>query len=114
MAMFAVSLAFAWPAAKAQPEVTPAATPQRPRAAAVTPPPIFANVRYGPDERNVTTSEKPSLDARDNWFRPDSGCLRRKNLELTIPPLRHGTPDPRLLNIVMADEHVPWELLFHR
>lgn len=52
-ATVALSLAFAWPSAKAQPGGTPAATPQKPQTAAITPPPTFANVRYGPGERNV-------------------------------------------------------------
>jgi acetyl esterase/lipase len=46
-------LALPWPAAKAQPEGAPAAVPQKSPTAAVTPPPTFADVRYGPDRRNV-------------------------------------------------------------
>jgi acetyl esterase len=51
--ILALSLALPWPAAKAQPEGAPAAVPQKSPTAAVTPPPTFADVRYGPDRRNV-------------------------------------------------------------
>jgi acetyl esterase/lipase len=51
--MLALSLAFAWPSVRAQQTATPTATPQKTPAAAVRPPPTYADVHYGPHARNV-------------------------------------------------------------